>query len=152
MGESAISGKVLLRYLPAAYQEDPESREFLERFLGVFASELDASERLIADIPSYFDPVAVDRPALPRGILSHEKATITSCLSQWLSLDLYELLGDKRNREYLLRATEFYKRKGDCRGTGGSGPLSYWWQEMRGKGIHQQCLSILRYGALRRER
>lgn len=116
MGESGINGQVLLKYLPAAYQEDEASRAFLEKLLGVFASELDVSERLIDDIPNYFDPFAVDRIEPPDGILSHEDATKISWLSLWLSLDLYELLGDTKSREYLLRATEFYKKKGTARG------------------------------------
>ena len=114
LGDSTINGQVLLKYLPAAYQEDPESRAFLEKFLGVFGSQLDESERLISDIPSYFDPLAIDRPEMPDGILSHEKTT--SWLAGWLSLELYELLGNERNKEYLLKATDFYKRKGTPEG------------------------------------
>lgn len=104
MGDSAIDGQVLLKYLPAAYQEDSKSREFLEKFLGVFGFPLNESERLISDIPSYFDPLAV----------KDEK--LISWLADWLSLDLYELLDEKTNREYLLKATEFYKRKGTPEG------------------------------------
>jgi hypothetical protein len=36
-------------------------------------------------------------------------------LAQWLSLDLYELLGEK-NREFILKAVEFYKKKGTVSG------------------------------------
>ncbi|GEM_PF-2141275 len=116
MGDSAIDGRVLLKYLPAAYQEDSKSREFLEKFLGVFGFQLDASERLISDIPSYFDPLAVDRPLRPEWCLSHDNKELTSWLADWLSLDLYELFEIKTNKEYLLKATEFYKRKGTPEG------------------------------------
>jgi phage tail-like protein len=108
MGHSTINGQVLLKCLPAAYQEDAESRAFLEKFLGVFGSQLDESERLISDIPSYFDPLAIDPPN------GHED--FTSWLATWLSLDLYELLGKEKNREYILKATEFYKQKGTLQG------------------------------------
>jgi phage tail-like protein len=87
-----------LRYLPAAYQRDEASSDFLERFLSVFESELYESEETISRIPSYFDPLAAPKEFVP-------------WLATWLSLDLYELLGEK-NRKFILRAVEFYKKKG----------------------------------------
>jgi len=91
-----------LRYLPAVYQKDEASRDFLERFLSVFESELYESEETISRIPSYFDPLAAPEDFVP-------------WLASWLSLDLYELLGEK-NREFILRAVEFYKKKGTASG------------------------------------
>ncbi len=91
-----------LRYLPAAYQKDEASRDFLERFLSVFESRLYQSEETISRIPSYFDPLAAPDDFVP-------------WLAGWLSLDLYELLGEK-NREFILRAVEFYKKKGTLSG------------------------------------
>ena len=91
-----------LRYLPAAYQKDEASRDFLERFLSVFESVLYESEETISRIPSYFDPLAAPDDFVP-------------WLASWLSLDLYELLGEK-NREFILRAVEFYKKKGTLSG------------------------------------
>jgi phage tail-like protein len=91
-----------LRYLPAAYQKDEASCDFLERFLSVFESELYDSEEMISRIPSYFDPLAAPNKFVP-------------WLASWLSLDLYELLGEK-NREFVLRAVEFYKKKGTASG------------------------------------
>ena len=91
-----------LRYLPAVYQEESASKEFLERFLSVFESALHDSEETISRIPRYFDPMAAPDEFVP-------------WLASWLSLDLYELLGDK-NREFILRAVEFYKQKGTVSG------------------------------------
>lgn len=91
-----------LRYLPAVYQEERASREFLERFLSIFESALYDSEKTISHIPRYFDPMATPKDFVP-------------WLASWLSLDLYELLGDK-NREFILRAVEFYKQKGTAPG------------------------------------
>jgi phage tail-like protein len=91
-----------LRYLPAVYQENAESKEFLERFLSIFESSLYDSEETISRLPMYFDPMAALEDFVP-------------WLASWLSLDLYELLGD-RNREFILRATEFYKQKGTVSG------------------------------------
>jgi len=91
-----------LRYLPSVYQKDEASRDFLERLLSVFESELYGSEETISRISSYFDPMAAPREFVP-------------WLATWLSLDLYELLGEK-NREFVLRAVEFYKKKGTAAG------------------------------------
>ena len=91
-----------LRYLPAVYQGDSASKEFLERFLSIFEHALYDSEETISRIPLYFDPKAAPDEFVP-------------WLASWLSLDLYELLGDK-NREFILRAVEFYKQKGTVSG------------------------------------
>ncbi|MCK4731571.1 MAG: hypothetical protein KAT65_03850, partial [Methanophagales archaeon] len=91
-----------LRYLPAVYQEDSASKEFLERFLSVFESALHDSEETISRLPTYFDPKAAPDEFVP-------------WLASWLSLDLYELLEEK-NREFILRAVEFYKQKGTVSG------------------------------------
>lgn len=91
-----------LRYLPAVYKENSKSKEFLDRFLSIFESALYDSEETIAGIPGYFDPLAAP-PEFYRWLAS------------WLSLDLYELLEDK-NREFILRAVEFYKQKGTAEG------------------------------------
>lgn len=91
-----------LRYLPAVYQEEGASREFLERFLSIFESVLHDREDTISRIPLYLDPMASPADFYP-------------WLASWLSLDLYELLKDK-NRDFILRAAELYKRKGTVSG------------------------------------
>ncbi len=48
-----------LRYLPAVYQEDPESRLFLDRFLSIFQTELDNFDQKIDNFWQMFDPASV---------------------------------------------------------------------------------------------
>ncbi|GEM_PF-1217059 len=94
----------LIRYLPSLYQDDSESKDLLERFLSVFETELLETEEMIDRIPALFDPMAVPEELL-------------SWLASWLSLDLYELLGEK-NREFLLKAMALYQKKGTVSGLG----------------------------------
>jgi phage tail-like protein len=91
-----------LRYLPAIYQENRESRDFLERFLSIFESSMFDIEDQISSIPLFFDPEAAPEE-------------FYRWLADWVSLDLYDLLED-RNREFILRAVEFYKQKGTASG------------------------------------
>ena len=48
-----------LQYLPAVYQEDTDSRLFLERFLSIFQSEFDNFDRQIDELYRLFDPLSV---------------------------------------------------------------------------------------------
>ncbi len=91
-----------LRYLPACYQDNEKSRDFLERFLSIFESSLFDMEESIAHVASHFDP-------------SETPSSFIPWLAQWLSLDLYELLGEK-NREFILKANDFYRKKGTVQG------------------------------------
>lgn len=91
-----------LRYLPAIYQRDEDSRRFLERFLSVFESSLLESDEIISNIQRYFDPLAAPADFVP-------------WLASWLSLDLYDLIGE-RNRDLILHAAELYRWKGTVTG------------------------------------
>jgi phage tail-like protein len=91
-----------LRYLPAVYQEDERSREFLERYLSIFESNLYDSDELISGISSYFDPRSAPDEFIP-------------WLASWVSLDLYDLLKEK-NRDFILNAVKLYQLKGTARG------------------------------------
>ena len=95
-------GHSYLRYLPPLYQEDPASKEFLARFLSLFESIMYEREETISEIPTRFDPMATPEEFLP-------------WLASWLSMDLYEPMGDK-NREFILHAAELYKEKGTASG------------------------------------
>src|SRR5260370_5983632 len=48
-----------LQYLPAVYQEDPESRDFLDRFLSIFQATFDAFDATIDSMWRLFDPASV---------------------------------------------------------------------------------------------
>jgi phage tail-like protein len=92
-----------LRYLPAIYQENSESKEFLERFLSIFESSMFDSEEMISSIPMYFDPMAAPED-------------FYRWLADWMSLDLYDLLDEDKKRKFILNAVEFYKKKGTVSG------------------------------------
>ncbi len=94
-----------LRYLPAVYQEDHPSRDFLERFLSLFESVLHDSEETITSLPMYFDPMATP-----------EDFDFLPWLAGWLSFDLYELLNEEKKRKFILKAIEFYQQKGTTQG------------------------------------
>jgi len=48
-----------LQYLPAVYQEDTDSRIFLDRFLSIFQTEFDNFDRQIDNVWQLFDPASV---------------------------------------------------------------------------------------------
>jgi phage tail-like protein len=101
--QEALPGASLLEYLPEIYRyQAPDN--FLEHFLSPFASMLNEFDEKISSIPDYFDPATVPPPDELTG-------DFIPWLAQWLSLDLYELLGEK-NKEFILKAVEFYKQKG----------------------------------------
>ena len=88
-----------LRYLPAIYQEDPISREFLERFLSIFETVFYDLETDIGNVSDYFDPDIV----LP-GFLAW--------LASWLNLAMEEDWTDDKKRYFIKRAPVLYKLKG----------------------------------------
>lgn len=95
-----------LRYLPAIYQEDEESKDFLERFLSIFESTMYDSEEMISNLPMFFDPMAAPEE-------------FYRWLADWMSLDLYDQLDENKMREYIFHAVEFYKQKGTVSGISG---------------------------------
>ncbi len=50
-----------LRYLPANFQDDDQSRLFLDRFLSVFQTSFDAFDRRIDDMWRLFDPLSTPK-------------------------------------------------------------------------------------------
>lgn len=92
-----------LRYLPSIYQDNSESKDFLERFLSIFESSMYDSEELISSLPLFFDPMAAPEE-------------FYHWLADWISLDLYDLLEENQKREFILNAVQFYKKKGTISG------------------------------------
>lgn len=92
-----------LRYLPAIYQEDPASKEFLERFLSLFESQFYDLETEIGQIFKYLDPGTT-----PAGFLKW--------LGSWLNLALEEEWEEDKKRTLIKEAAALYKQKGTPRG------------------------------------
>lgn len=88
-----------LRYLPAIYQEDPVSREFLERFLSVFETVSYDLETEISSVFKYFDPDTV-----PQNFLTW--------LASWLNVALEEDWPENKKRQFIREASTLYKLKG----------------------------------------
>ncbi len=88
-----------LRYLPAIYQEDLVSKEFLERFLSIFETVFYGIETEISHVFRYFDPNTV-----PQNFLTW--------LASWLNVALEEEWPEDKKREFIKEASTLYKIKG----------------------------------------
>jgi phage tail-like protein len=82
-----------LGYLPAVLREDPVSRDFLVRFLGLMHTALESAEDQIDRLPALFDPMAAPRPWLP-------------WLASWLAFDLDTNWPEEKGRAAIARAFE----------------------------------------------
>jgi phage tail-like protein len=92
-----------LRYLPATYQEDPISSDFLERFLSSFETVFYEFETEIESLFRFFDPMITPEGFLP-------------WLASWLHLALEEEWSPKVKRGLIVKATAIYKKKGTLAG------------------------------------
>ncbi len=90
-----------LKYLPAVYSADEESRWFLERFLSLFQTEWDGIEARLEQIQRYFDPDAV--PAGP---------CLDYLAAQWLALPLEGDWDYRQKRRLLSAAPAIYEQRG----------------------------------------
>ena len=90
-----------LRYLPAVYQEDEQSRDFLERFLSLFETFFSGTEQRIAHLARYFD---VDSQLATGDFLRW--------LASWLSISEDKSWNEEQLRELVRRAPELYKKRG----------------------------------------
>ena len=89
-----------LQYLPAVYQSDPVSKDFLERFLSIFETVLGSVETKIDRIAQYFDPDGVpDRAFL-------------EWLASWVDLTFYQSWSLETCRRLLRHAPELYRLRG----------------------------------------
>ncbi|MBB6735596.1 phage tail protein [Cohnella zeiphila] len=92
-----------LAFLPAVYQEEPSSRDFLERYLSLFATLLDSVEEQIDAMPRQFD-----RERTSGGSLRW--------LASWLGMEIDESWTDEWVRRFLRIAPELYRYRGTKRG------------------------------------
>ncbi len=89
-----------LQYLPAVYQADPVSKDFLERFLSIFETVLGSVETKIDHIAEYFDPDGVpDRRFL-------------EWLASWVDMSFYQDWSLETRRRLLRHASELYRQRG----------------------------------------
>ncbi len=93
-----------LQYLPAVYQADPISKDFLERYLSIFETVLSSVEGKIDRLANYFDPDGVpDRAFL-------------EWLATWVDLSFYSSWSLETCRRLLRHAAELYRLRGTPKG------------------------------------
>ncbi len=92
-----------LQYLPAIFQEDPQGKWFMERFLSIFEHFFSGFEEEIAGITRYFNPKAADKEFLP-------------WLASWLGLTLDAMWSERAKRELIKKAHLLFEQRGTPRG------------------------------------
>ena len=92
-----------LKYLPAMYQQDTDSRDFLSRYLPIFESVMLTIEDKIANSSRYYNPMAAPDEFVP-------------WLASWLHFVLDDKWPDEKKRRLILRASALYKERGTKEG------------------------------------
>ncbi|MEA3281832.1 MAG: phage tail protein [Euryarchaeota archaeon] len=92
-----------LRYLPAVYQEDAISSDFLERYLSLFETFLGDNDAVIGGVHRYFDSEATPGEFL-------------SWLAIWVAAVFDESWQEDKKRKFLQSAVELYKKRGTKEG------------------------------------
>jgi phage tail-like protein len=85
--------------LPALYQQDRQSKDFLDRFLSLFQTMMEQTDRHIAQLPRSFDPEAASGESL-RWIL------------RWLGLEADDLWSEAQLRDLLKQAPTLHRLRG----------------------------------------
>ena len=88
-----------ISYLPAIYREEPQSRQFLKRFLSLFESLFADTEWKIGSLPETYDPHA-------------SPAEFLAWLAGWLALDLQDEWPEEKQRAAIATAFELYASRG----------------------------------------
>ena len=92
-----------LSYLPAVYQEEESSSDFLARYLSLFGTLFDSVEQQIDGMAEQFDPERV-------------KGKQLRWLASWLGLESDEHWQDEWVRALIRAAPELYRYRGTRRG------------------------------------
>lgn len=92
-----------LSYLPAVYQEDEASRDFLERYLSLFGTLFSEVEGEIADMSRYFDP-------------ERARGEHLRWLASWVGLETDDYWSDEQVLAFLKASPEMYKYRGTRKG------------------------------------
>lgn len=88
-----------LQYLPAIYQEDDESRVFLDRFLSIFQTTFDGIDHQVDDLWQLFDPISTpDR--------------WYTWLASWVALPINPVWTNQQRRTALKNAGKVYPTRG----------------------------------------
>lgn len=88
-----------LRYLPVVYQEDDNSRDLLERYLSIFESFMNATERRIDTIARWFDADSVTGDYL-------------RWLATWLEIAYDQNWSEDKLRSLIHAIPELYGKRG----------------------------------------
>lgn len=88
-----------LQYLPAVYQEDDQSRVFLDRFLRIFQSTFDGMDQTLDNLWTRFDPMSVP-------------GSWFNWLASWLAFPINPLWSDSQRRSTLKSAGQIYRLRG----------------------------------------
>ncbi len=88
-----------LQYLPAVYQEDDQSRVFLDRFLRIFQTTFDGLDRAIDAMWMLFNPLSVPD-------------NWYYWLASWIALPVNPLWTEQQRRDALRRAGKVYPLRG----------------------------------------
>jgi len=92
-----------LNDLPALYQTEPNSRDFLLRFLALTETLFQDLENNIAGLSRLFDPLAAPKEFL-------------AWLATWLAVELDENWNEQQQRRLIASAFERYSRRGTVAG------------------------------------
>jgi phage tail-like protein len=95
--------ETLLSYLPAVYQEEESSRDFLSRYLSLFGTLFESVEEQIDSVAKQFDRERVKDKQL-------------RWLGTWLGLDSGDHWRDESVRRLIRAAPELYRYRGTRRG------------------------------------
>jgi phage tail-like protein len=88
-----------LQYLPAVYQEDDQSRVFLDRFLRIFQTTFDSMDNTLDQMWTRFDPLSVPDSWF-------------SWLAAWIALPINPFWTDQQRRAALKSAGQLYPLRG----------------------------------------
>lgn len=92
-----------LQYLPAVFQDDPESRSFLDRFLSLFQTTLDGLDSKLDNLWRIFDPLVTPDTFLP-------------WLAAWIAFPLDPTSPPATQRRLLKNAFAAYLTRGTVAG------------------------------------
>lgn len=116
-----------LQYLPAVYQEDQESRLFLDRFLAIFQTEFDELDRRIDQLWQLFDPASNAEQVIRRLDTRVERPSSMATedqrlrwLAGWLALVINPGWSEAKLREMLEEAYADYWVRGTVPGLEGT--------------------------------